>query len=375
LKISIVTYEFPPYSGGIGSYCFQLAQALVHGGHEVTVVTTHAADQDNAHFATVVLRTWGGSTGFFLEPLLLWRILSHSGSDVTFITHAKMIRSASIIALWSDVSSIVPLLHGTEISELAVFKGWFGALKRFMFKRFLYSVRRIITNTYHTARILNDSFAVTQNIAVMYPVVDDIFLSTPRKAMHRQSKTLHLLTVARIENGKGHDLVLQALSLLKRDNLSLHYTIVGKGSYEKVLRRMVKELGLESEVHFAGEKKGMELIESYDDCDVFVMPSSIDSFGIVFLEASARNKPVIAGNHGGGAEFVVDGENGFIIANNSAEALAQRLRELNAQPEMVTRMGMNGRNKVMQHFSATAMASAAEKVVVELRPLSGGKQL
>jgi len=318
------------------------------------------------------MKTWGGFAGFFLEPVLLWQILSQSGSDVAFITHAKMIRSASILALWSDVSSFVPILHGTEIRELAAFKGWFGALKRFMFKRFLKSVRHIITNTHHTARILDDAFGVRQNREVIYPVVDDIFLNTPCKMTDVQSNMLHLLTVARLEKGKGHDLVLRALSLLKRDNISLQYTIVGKGSYKQELCHMVKEMCLESEVNFVGEKKGLELIEYYDTCDVFVMPSSIDSFGIVFLEAAARNKPVIAGSHGGGSEFISDGENGFIIADDSAEALAQRLRELYAHSERVKWMGISGHKKVMENFSPAAMANAAEKVVAGLtQPPSG----
>lgn len=363
MKIVIVTYEFPPYSGGIGSYSFQLAQALARRGHAVTVVTPNSLGSDSELFSRVEMKTFAGWSGFVLEPLLLWKVLVKSDADVTFITHAKGIRSASILSLFCDVSSLVPVLHGTEIREVSSFRGILGVLKRFMFKRMLLSVRGTIANTHHTARSLVASFGGVRNLEIMYPVVDEIYLNEPLTHADDQTNVLHLLTVARLEKGKGHDMVLSALSLLKRKSVKFKYTIVGKGSYEQSLRRFVGEAGLEAEVYFAGERRIPELIQYYDACDVFVMPSAIDSFGIVFLEAAARCKPVIAGGQGGGVEFISDGENGFILSNDSAEELAQILSLMAANPEKNHRMGMNGHNKVKAHFSSDVMVSVVEKLV------------
>lgn len=125
-----------------------------------------------------------------------------------------------------------------------------------------------------------------------------------------------LLTVSRLalsERYKGHWQVLMALRWIREAFPNVHYLIAGTGDEVDHLRTAVRALGLDANVTFAGFVSAAELPDHYRLCDAFVMPSTKEGFGIVFLEAAACGKPVIAGDLDGSTDAVDGGRLGILV--------------------------------------------------------------
>ena len=129
-------------------------------------------------------------------------------------------------------------------------------------------------------------------------------------------KSKLILTVCRLssaEKYKGYDVVINALPSVLVEIPDVKYMIVGEGDDLPRALRIVKEHGLDAKVIFAGCAPDEDLIDYYNLCDVFVMPSKMEGFGFVFLEALACGKPVIAGNKDGSRDALLDGELGILV--------------------------------------------------------------
>jgi glycosyltransferase involved in cell wall biosynthesis len=162
-----------------------------------------------------------------------------------------------------------------------------------------------------------------------------------------------LLTVARLETSerdKGVETVIQALPTVHRSFPDTYYVIVGDGDDRQRLERLAKDTGVASHVLFSS-KVGYELVGYYDACDVFVMPSRKEGFGIVFLEAMACGKPVVGGKHGGTPECVEDGTTGFLVEYGDVITLADRLIRLLRDEGLRRRMGEAGQRRVNEEYS------------------------
>lgn len=143
-----------------------------------------------------------------------------------------------------------------------------------------------------------------------------------------------LLTVARLdpaERYKGHAEVLAALPRLQGEFPGLRYLIAGQGSYADDLRRQAQALGIADRVIFAGFVPVDELADHYRLADAFVMPSRGEGFGIVFLEAMACGRPVIAGHADGSVDALDNGRLGVLVDPADPEALVTTLRQVLAR--------------------------------------------
>jgi glycosyltransferase involved in cell wall biosynthesis len=172
-----------------------------------------------------------------------------------------------------------------------------------------------------------------------------------------------VLTVGRIaasERYKGHDVMLPAWPAVLRRVPDAEYWIVGGGDDQARLESRAQELGIAASVRFKGAVSSEELDVCYDRCCVFAMPARTEldaraprgeGFGIVFLEAMARGKPVLGPSVGAPAEFIRSGEHGLLVDPTSAQAVADALIELLLDPARARRMGEAGREWVLREFS------------------------
>lgn len=125
-----------------------------------------------------------------------------------------------------------------------------------------------------------------------------------------------LFTLARLSSSeayKGYTAVLRALPALRAEMPALKYILAGSGDDLPAIKRLIQEHQLESVVLTPGQIPETELCDHYNLCDVFVMPSSGEGLGIVFLEALACGKPVIAGNADGSRDVLEEGTLGLAV--------------------------------------------------------------
>ncbi len=148
---------------------------------------------------------------------------------------------------------------------------------------------------------------------------------------------VRLLYVGRVSKEKDLDVLVQAFRTLREENVPVQLSIVGHGPYSESLADQLPE------ACFTGYLTGEELARAYASADIFVFPSTTDTFGNVIIEAQAAGLPVIVSDEGGPAELVREGVNGLITKARDPEDFARALRSLVADPELRTRMGAAAR--------------------------------
>jgi phosphatidyl-myo-inositol dimannoside synthase len=141
--------------------------------------------------------------------------------------------------------------------------------------------------------------------------------------------------------------------------------IVGGGPYRRELERLVAAAGVPAgTVVFTGEVPRDELPASYAAGDVFAMPCrtrwgglEVEGFGIVYLEAAATARAVIAGRSGGAAEAIVDEKTGTLVESTEPKAVALAMVSLLDDRPKAERYGRAGRRRVEESFTADAQAA------------------
>jgi glycosyltransferase involved in cell wall biosynthesis len=133
---------------------------------------------------------------------------------------------------------------------------------------------------------------------------------------------VHLLYVGRISKEKNLDVLAQAYRQLRDEGLPIQLYLVGDGPYLQALHEAMPE------AIFTGYLRGKELAAAYASADVFVFPSTTDTFGNVVIEAQASGVPVIVSDTGGPKELVEENVNGVVTKSHDVEDLARAIRDL-----------------------------------------------
>lgn len=159
----------------------------------------------------------------------------------------------------------------------------------------------------------------------------------PRFLLKRYGLALEqpvILTISRLasaERYKGYDQVLLALPEVRKRFPDVRYVLGGRGPDRGRIEALIHELGVRENVILAGYVPEHELKEHYNLCDVFAMPSKGEGFGIVFLEAMACGKPVIAGNKDGSVDPLLNGKLGVLVDPDSVSEIAEALLQIFAK--------------------------------------------
>jgi phosphatidyl-myo-inositol dimannoside synthase len=230
----------------------------------------------------------------------------------------------------------------------------------------LRAAQRYVTITRFTLDAMSARHGLNEPCASILPPTLPKRPPNPPEASYapqKDSSQPMVLTVGRIaaaERYKGHDAMLEAWPIVRRRVPDAVFWIVGGGDDRKRLELCARELGVADSVHFTGTISPEELNVCYDRCCVFAMPARTElnastprgeGFGIVFLEAMARGKPVLGPRIGAPAEFIRSGEHGLLVDPANAGEIAEALIELLENPEGARRMGEAGQQWVSREFS------------------------
>lgn len=176
-----------------------------------------------------------------------------------------------------------------------------------------------------------------------------------------------IVSVSRLFSWKGQRELLQAFALARSQLPELRLVIVGAdeqwahaGSFTEELQALAQSLGVSEYVVFTGDRSDIPQIMAA--CDVFTLPSFEEPFGLVFLEAMAMRRPVVALDNGGTPEVVEHEKSGLLSPPWDIPALSNNIVRLLRDPELRRRMGEHGRRRVVEFFNAQRMALEVAKV-------------
>lgn len=133
--------------------------------------------------------------------------------------------------------------------------------------------------------------------------------------------------VSRIDIGKGWDILLDSIYILKNKNLKFRVVMVGSGSQNQIMIQKIKELKLEDIVEYVGGKPHNELPNYFNEMDLFIFPTTrnAESLGLVGIEAMACGLPVIGSNIGGLPSYIEDNVNGRLFEVGNIEELVKNI--------------------------------------------------
>lgn len=178
-----------------------------------------------------------------------------------------------------------------------------------------------------------------------------------------------LLSIGHLGAIKGHQDTLQALALLNRSDVQLFIAGTGSDAEKQLLIDLTQKLQLQNQVTFLGQITDPALW--LDACDIFVQPSHEEAFGLVFIEAGARHRPVVATHVGGIKEIIQHNITGLLVTPASAQQLAENIQKLLDDADSRQNMGDAGFNRVHQTFSVEAMTTRYLSIFQKLMPKEG----
>lgn len=177
-----------------------------------------------------------------------------------------------------------------------------------------------------------------------------------------------ILSVGRWNSGeryKGMDHLIATLPRLLTDLPETHLVAIGEGDDRAWLENLAEVNGVARHVHFVNGLSQDQLGEWYAASDVFALPSKGEGFGLVYLEAMAYGKAVVAGAHGGAPEIVEDGVTGYVVPHGDLPQLASALATLLSDDELRQKMGARGQARVQREFLFAQFAKSLKKILRE----------
>jgi len=358
----LVTNDFPPKVGGIQAYLWELWRRLP--ADEVTVFTTPYAGtaEFDANQAFRVIR----ARDKWLVPrpglaAQIDTIADEVGAELVVIDPALPL--GGIGPRLHHPYAVI--LHGAEVAVPGRLP-----ISRQALRKVLTEARLVIGAGMYPMDEGNRAAGRTLDSIYVPPGVDtDRFrpLTDDERRAARQRFDIDIdaqmvLAVSRLVPRKGFDVAIEAAAKLSKSYPRLLLVIGGTGRDERRLKR--KAAALEAPVRFLGSFSEQDKPELFGAADVFTMLCRTrwggleqEGFGIVFVEAAAAGVPQVAGDSGGAAEAVLDGETGAVVASpNDVDAVVTAWRSILDNPDGAAEMGRRSRERAVSEFSYKTLA-------------------
>jgi glycosyltransferase involved in cell wall biosynthesis len=416
VRICFLCYRGNMYCGGQGIYMYYLTRELRRLGHEVDVmvgppypeiaegIRVHKLPSLNLYDCAIEGRTWlpqdnpyrifspanlfefmATKMGMFPEMLTfslrayqkVRQLLPEYRFDVVHdnqcLAYGLLLIRALNIPVVDTIHHPLPIdLKADIVQARHVFQAirqclFYPPMMQGLVARML---DRVIVDSESSAEEVSRVFRVPDHkMRLVYVGVDtDVF----RGVDGRHKTPNSLIVVGRTEDRKkGILYLLQALRLLKSENVDVKLTVVDYVFPDNFAPRLVREYGLEDVVRFTGRISTEELVREYSKAEVAVTASVYEGFGLPAAEAMACEVPVIATRAGALPEVVKDGETGLLVPPHDAAALAAAIKQLQGDQHLRRRLGGNGRKRVQQCFSWELAAKQTLSVYEEAISKSG----
>ena len=395
MHIAMLSAEYPPRWGGMGSTVYHLSASLAARGHRVSVITRSGGGGNPPNIEGVEVV----SVGWLPIPMAFTRSYGRSALRALKRLHASdpvdVVHLHCPMISWSakqfrdcrnSVAPVVSSLHGSWLGER---DGLVDASKNkeaavwanpndlaiLMTAKHYAGYERAavressicVANSEATKRDFMQRYSPPENWdceVVHWGVDTSIFVplhgdDEDAMAIHEEIRSRYdaassdsrlLLAVGRLAARKGYASLLRAFAKVHASAPSVRLVIVGRGHLRSRLNRLAKSLGVGEAVHFESGMPFEELAELFRSADLVVYPSYYEGQGLIPLEAMASATPVVTVNHGPLPEMVDDSVGRLFTMADETSMAAAILTELDSD-EVLKKKGENGRRRVLENFT------------------------
>ncbi len=286
-----------------------------------------------------------------------WRYIKRNNIDVMLANMDKELRFAGTAAKLAGNCAVIPR-RGSD----------YPLKDKIQYKfSYLTLADLVIANSDATKQTLlrNAPWLPAKKINILYNGIDPQNFMTPAETDLRMEWNIPrdefvFGFVGQLVKRKGFDTILPAFAELARDR-QVHLVLVGEGELQQDIDDFIKLNGLENKLHRVGFRKDVENVMKAIDC--LLLPSILEGFGIVLIEAMAAGKPAITTNVSSMPEIVVHNQTGLVLPVNDKDALLEGMKYLYDNPDIVKQWGENGRNHVLNKFTLDLMLDRLEHLI------------
>lgn len=382
-KTLLISEIFPPTHGGSGRWFLELYSRISREEYLIAAGQTDGDKEHDKKHDLNVLRlklsspAWGiksltGLKYYWSNFLELRKLIKQH--DIRQIHCGRCLPEGVFGFLMNKLYKIPYLcyIHGEDIEAASSSREL-----SYIVKKVLENSSTLIANSKNSQQILINHWNINPDKAIVLNPGMDANRFIPAEYNEEVRKNLGwgnhtvLLTVGRLQQRKGQDMLIQALPQIKKIFPDILYAIIGGGEEKPALEKLVNDLNLKNNVLFMSEISDEKMIQCYQQCTLFVLPNrtigrDIEGFGMVLAEAQSCGKPVLAGDSGGTAETMNIGETGYIVDCTSPEPLSRKIIEILEQKDLMSAMGKKGREHAVEALDWEIHTQKALKIFQKL---------
>lgn len=390
LKILIISEHYYPLKGGSVTYVDNLCENLAKTGICVYLITTGADTQNK--------RRWDKTGHYYIHklpipknlrkeryfPLFLMRefssIVEEIKPDIIHISHGFF---APIVIKISNIRKIpiVWTIHNVPPEE-HIFQKFKNKRINSIFRHIYFGIASAFSSVcfkfYHYDKIICVSQSTADKV-LSRGVSDDKICIIPNgisipdnfvmeNTLSKETGNFIILTVAGIIEHKGQLEVVKGIPQVLKDYPDTMFIFVGpirSPTYLNSILSIAESLGVQNHIQITGEVPEEKLHEFYEMCDIYIQPSYQEGFCITIMEAMAHGKPVIGTAVGAIPDFI-KGERGILLTSPSPKLISEALVFLLSNESKREEYGENGKNFIINTYSAEMMASKTAQIYEEI---------
>ena len=387
MHIAMLSAEYPPRWGGMGSTVFHLSSALVSRGHKVTVITRNGGGTDIPTIDGIEVI----SVGWMKLPMEFTR--SYGRSALRALKKLNQSKPVDVVHLhcpmisWNknqfddcktNIAPVVSSLHGSWLGEK---DGLITAAKQKEAAvwanpndlAILLTAKRYAK--FENAAIRNSNVCVANSEATKIDFLErysapenwdcevihwgvDTDMFTPAESFDKTLRMrfgcsddgILLLAVGRLAARKGYGSLLKAFAIVNSECPESRLVIVGRGHLRTRLLKQAKKLGLSSSVHIESSMSFSELSKLFRNADLTVYPSYYEGQGLIPLESMSSGTPVVTVDHGPLPEMV-DSTVGALFAMGDIDSMSSTILHEIKNKKILESKGIEGRKRVIEKFT------------------------
>src|SRR6056300_3874 len=356
----VVTRSFPPELGGMQSLMWGLSKEL-----SKNYLIKVFADYQDGH------KEFDEKVNFSIERVGGIKFLRKIRKAQLIDEVSKENQIQGIIAdHWKSLELLKNnkkkycLIHGKEINHPL------GSRLNHRVLKVLNNVDKVIANSNYTKNLAIEIGVNEEKIIVINPGIDQI-KDLDKKSLEKvesllKIKTPRLITVSRFDKRKNHEKVIMVLRNLKQIYPDIVYICIGYGDEEENIKKLVKELNLESQVMFFKDISDDLKNALISRSNIFVMPSikhktSVEGFGIAYVEAAQYGIPSLGGKDGGAADAIEHDRTGLICDGNNLDDIYSSLNSM-IENKRYLEYGSNAKNFVKK-FQWSEIIEKYKKII------------
>jgi phosphatidylinositol alpha-1,6-mannosyltransferase len=357
----VLTPDFPPSRGGIQLLVHRLVAGMSAFETRVVTLGSEGARQFDATSGLRVRRVSAhGRLGAARNvPLNAVGVLEAIGfrPELTLSAHIVTSPAAALVRRALGART-VQYFYAKEIADKPRLAAFAAA-----------QADAAISISAYTRELLAAAGARTGSLHMIPPGVDLPSDPTPQPAPRPT-----IVTIARLaDRYKGHDVLVAALGRVRERVPDVEWVVIGDGPLRPELEALAASQGVADSVRFLGAVSDEERDSWLRRASLLAMPSRLpgagqagEGFGIVYLEAGAYGKPVVAGNVAGALDAVLDGESGLLVDPTDPAAVADAIARLLGDEQLAARLGAAGASRA-RGLAWPAIAERVQALLLEQR--------